>query len=48
MYPLIAKISTTVRNIVQLYGLRLGFLLGSLAKLALAATIAGTCGTTAP
>ena len=29
MYPLIAKISTTVRNIVQLYGLRLGFLLGS-------------------
>lgn len=29
MYPLIATISTTVRNIMRLYGLRLGFALGS-------------------
>lgn len=29
MYPLIAKISTTVRNFVMLYGLRLGFAVGS-------------------
>ncbi|MBX9402915.1 alpha/beta fold hydrolase [Lysobacter sp. BMK333-48F3] len=29
MHPLIAKISTTVRNIVRLYGLRLGFVFGA-------------------
>lgn len=29
MYPLIAKISTTVRNILKLYGLRLSFLAGA-------------------
>lgn len=29
MYPIIAKISTIVRNLIKLYGLRLGFLLGS-------------------
>lgn len=29
MYPLIAKISTIVRTFTQLYGLRLGFVLGS-------------------
>jgi len=29
MYPLISKISTTVRSFIQLYGLRLGFLIGS-------------------
>ncbi|MFC5595247.1 alpha/beta fold hydrolase [Lysobacter niastensis] len=29
MIPIIAKISTTVRNLAQLYGLRLGFVFGS-------------------
>ncbi|MFD0323344.1 alpha/beta hydrolase [Lysobacter gummosus] len=29
MYPLIAKISTTVRNVIKLYRLRFGFLLGA-------------------
>lgn len=29
MYPLIAKISTTVRNMLKLYGLRLSFLVGA-------------------
>ncbi|MGO1072623.1 alpha/beta hydrolase [Lysobacter sp. CA199] len=29
MYPLIAKISTTVRNVIKLYRLRFGFLIGA-------------------
>jgi pimeloyl-ACP methyl ester carboxylesterase len=37
VYPIIAKISTIVRNLVQLYGLRLAFLIGS--RVAPAATL---------